>query len=94
MQEAMQETDRRREKQIEYNRIHSIIPKTVTKPITNTLVISKKAENEDYRTGKKDIKKEIERLTAQMKRASEQYDFEKAILLRDRIAELKKITNV
>ena len=89
MREAIEETERRRTKQLEYNRINGITPRTIVKPIKNTLVISKKADEGEHKLTKKEINAEIERLRGLMAVASSTYDFETAIQLRDRIAELK-----
>lgn len=90
MREAIEETDRRRKKQIEYNLKHGITPKTIVKPIVNTLQISKKElEKSDKKMSKREINAEIEHLKGLMSSAAASYDFEGAIKLRDRIAELK-----
>ena len=72
-----------------YNKQNNIVPKTVTKNISNTLQISKKT---DTKTKKniKDITQEIEKLKALMNIASKNLDFEQAIILREQINELKK----
>lgn len=88
MERAIKETDRRRAKQQAYNKEHGIIPKTIVKKIANSLEITTKATG-DLREG--DIGKQIESLQGLMKTASAALDFETAIKLRDRIAELKKI---
>ena len=94
MREAIDETDRRRKYQIEYNIEHNITPQTIIKDIKNTLQISKK-----YKAGKKDkldnkeILNEIEKLTRMMNLASSTQDYEQAIILRDRISELKRELN-
>ena len=88
MQRAITETNRRREKQTEYNKEHNIIPKTIIKPITNTIEISKKADEEKKKP--QDIKAEIERLNAKMRQAADMLDFEAAIKLREEISALKK----
>ena len=88
MQRAIKETDRRRAKQQAYNKEHGITPKTIVKKIANSLEITTKATG-DLREG--DIGKQIESLQGLMKTASAALDFETAIKLRDRIAELKKI---
>ncbi|MBO7178587.1 MAG: UvrB/UvrC motif-containing protein, partial [Clostridia bacterium] len=91
MRDCIEETERRRKKQIEYNETHGIVPQTIVKPINNAIQISKKKVEESGRKlSKKDVSAEIERLKGLMKQASAKYDFETAILLRDRIAELKK----
>lgn len=88
MDRAIKETDRRREKQHAYNKEHNITPKTIVKKIANTLEITTKA-TEQLKDG--DIGKQIESLQSLMKTASAALDFETAIKLRDRIAELKKL---
>lgn len=88
MERAIKETDRRRAKQQAYNKEHNITPKTIVKKIANTLEITTKAAGE-LREG--DIGKQIESLQGLMKTASAALDFETAIKLRDRIAELKKL---
>ena len=89
MQKAIDETNRRRAKQSAYNKAHHIVPKTIIKKISNTLSISSKAEDDSAPKDKKDIVKEIERLTGLMKVAVSSLDFEKAIVLRDQITALQ-----
>ena len=88
MKRAIEETNRRREIQSEYNKIHGITPKTIVKEISNTLEISKKAEDKPM-TSQKDISRELARLTSAMKVASSNLDFELAIKYREQIASLK-----
>lgn len=87
MQKAIDETNRRRKIQDEYNKQHGIVPKTIVKKVQNTLEITKKTQNIKVQ----DIPKEIEKLVAIMNLASSQLDFEKAIEIREQIASLKKI---
>ena len=88
MARAISETNRRRNIQKEYNEKHGIIPKTIIKPIVNTLEITKKADiSKDVK--KQDIPDEIEKLKALMKVAQSNLDFEKCIEIRDTIAKLK-----
>lgn len=87
MQKAIDETNRRRKIQDEYNKEHGIVPKTIVKNVQNTLEITKKTQNIKVQ----DIPKEIEKLVAIMNLASSQLDFEKAIEIREQIASLKKI---
>ena len=89
MQRAITETNRRRHIQSEYNREHGIVPKTIVREFKNTLEITKKKVKEEV-LSHKDLVSEIERLKGLMKLASSDLDFEKAIKLRDEIAELKK----
>ena len=86
MKRAIEITEKRRKLQEDYNRKNNITPKTIIKPITNTLEISKKVDE----TNVKDIPQKIEKLTAMMKIASNSLDFEQAIILREQIQKLKK----
>ena len=88
MERAINETNRRRKKQKAYNDEHGIIPKTIIKPITNTLEISEKAEE---KIDEEDIPRQIDKLRSMMSVASSSLDFETAIRLRDRITELKSL---
>ena len=88
MKRAIEETDRRRKIQSDYNKIHDITPKTIIKPIKNTIEITTKATE---KIKAEDISAEVEKLTGLMRVASGQLDFETAIKMRDRIAELKKL---
>lgn len=89
MKRAIDETNRRRKIQSEYNKEHGIIPKTIVKEVKNTIGITgKKTSADDIKL--KDIPAEIEKLKALMKVASAQLDFEKAIEIRDTISQLKK----
>ncbi|MDY2851860.1 MAG: excinuclease ABC subunit UvrB [Candidatus Borkfalkiaceae bacterium] len=89
MKRAIGETNRRREVQKEYNRVHGIVPKTIIKDVVNTLEITKKPDRSEG-IKKADIPEEIEKLKALMKVASAELDFERAIEIRETIAKLKK----
>ena len=86
MKRAIGETERRRQIQDEYNKAHGIVPKTIVKEVKSTLNITKKKTSEDIKMV--DIPDEIEKLKALMKVASGQLDFERAIEIREKIAEL------
>lgn len=88
MERAIKETDRRRAIQTRYNKQHGITPRTIVKPIKNTIEITTKA---DDAVKVEDITGEIEKLTGLMRVASAQLDFETAIKMRDRISDLKKL---
>lgn len=88
MRRAIDETERRRDKQIAYNTEHGITPKTIVKPIQSSLQITSKAEK---KLDVKDIPRRIDMLKGLMRTASASLDFETAIRLRDEIAELKKL---
>lgn len=87
MKRAIGETERRRRVQAEYNEAHGIVPKTIIKEVKSTLNITKKKTSDDIKM--QDIPDEIEKLKALMKVASGQLDFERAIEIREKIAELK-----
>lgn len=89
MKKAIDETNRRRFIQNKYNEEHNITPQTIIKEIKNTLEISSKFN--EQKIDEKNIPQQIEKLTSLMKIASKNLDFEKAILLRDQIAELQKL---
>ena len=89
MQRAIDETNRRRKLQQDYNKQNGIVPKTIIKDVKNTLEITKKIDkSKDIKL--KDIPEEIEKLTALMKIASKSLDFEKCIEIRDTISALKR----
>lgn len=92
MLRAIEETNRRRTIQLEYNRIHHIIPKTISKPIHESLSVKMADITED--TSKKMTREEIENsiaiLEKQMLLSAKELDFERAAELRDIIMELKK----
>ena len=90
MRRAIDETERRRDKQIAYNTEHGITPKTIVKPIQSSLQITSKAEK---KLDVKDIPRRIDMLKGLMRTASASLDFETAIRLRDEIAELKKLSH-
>ena len=89
MKNAIDVTNKRREIQQQYNKEHNITPKTIIKPIKNTLEISKKGNNN--KIDAKNIPAQIEKLKGLMIQASKQLDFERAILLRDEITTLSKL---
>ncbi len=88
MRRAIDETNRRRRVQDEYNKAHGIQPKTILKEIKSTLNVTRKKVDVDE-VELKDIPDEIEKLKALMKVASGQLDFEQAIEIREKIATLK-----
>ena len=87
MKRAIGETNRRREIQDDYNRRHGIVPKTIEHFVENTLEITQKG---GAALSVKDLQREIENVTARMKTAANQLDFEKAILLREEVTKLNK----
>ena len=83
---ALNETNRRRNIQLEFNKKYSIIPETIIKPIKEKIVDIKDVKY----IPKKDIPNIIIDLEIQMRDAADNLDFEKAIKLRDRINKLKQ----
>lgn len=86
---AVKETTRRRQIQMLYNKEHGITPKTIIKPISNSLEITKKASKDKKKLSKLDREKEISRLENMMREASDILDFEQAIVIREQIKQLK-----
>ena len=87
MRRAIDETNRRREIQHQYNVAHNITPKTIEHHVENTLEITQKTENV---MTIKELERAIENATARMKTAANQLDFEKAIELREEVNKLTK----
>ena len=93
MEAAIKETNRRREKQIAYNKANGITPKTIVKSVHEILEISSK-ENVEGKSAKRlsraDKLKLIDELTKEMKAAAKILEFEHAAYLRDKIEKLKQ----
>jgi excinuclease ABC subunit B len=96
MQNAIDETDRRRAKQVAYNEEHGIVPETIVKEVYDlTDRVRMVAEDRsEYRVGqalpKHELTRLIKELEKQMKEAAEALEFEKAALLRDQVFELRQ----
>ena len=97
MESAIKETERRRSIQEQYNKEHGIIPKTIIKPITEVAAFT--AAEKVVEDAKKDVDAKtlspkqlddlIKELSAEMKRAAKNLDFEYAATLRDRIKQIQ-----
>lgn len=91
MENAIRETNRRRQIQMKYNEEHGIKPVTIKKDIRDIIEISSKPKDE--KTGKRLSRAEreqlIARLTREMKNAAKLLEFEHAAYLRDRIEQLR-----
>ena len=92
MERAIEETVRRREKQMRYNEKHGITPKTIQKDVREILEISSHSDDKKprKRLSERERQEMIVKLTAEMKAASRLLEFEHAAMLRDRIKELKE----
>ena len=92
MRRAIDETERRRAAQDAYNRANGITPKTIVKEIRDPIEVTLKDDASpaaDAEKLPKEKKKQLaEKLTAEMKRAAKELDFETAAALRDRIRRL------
>lgn len=87
MESAIKETERRRKIQMDYNKEHNIIPKSVVKSIRDVPEITKKVDENSLT--KKEKQKLISQLEKEMKQAQKILDFEHAIYCRDKIKELQ-----
>jgi len=98
MKRAIDETQRRRAIQEQFNRENGITPQTIVKPIEATLITASEAdyfkvpseveEIEDYSPA--NIEATIERLSVEMRAAAKRFEFERAAELRDRIKVLRE----
>jgi len=95
MKKAIDETNRRRKIQSEYNEEHNIIPKTIVKDIRDVIEATKVIEDEEEYVANKMSKDEmieiIKGLESEMLKEAESLNFEKAAELRDKANELKKM---
>lgn len=92
MRTAIDETKRRREIQIKYNKEHNIVPKTIKKKIMDVVTVNDEAEEKTKKRNIKDVKeteKIIKGLEEEMQKAAKELDFERAMELRDIIFEMK-----
>lgn len=96
MKRAMEETNRRREIQMQYNKEHGITPKTIEKSVRDLISISKKVAASEMQMDKDPesmSKKELEKLAKEvekhMKKAAAELNFEAAAELRDKLIELR-----
>jgi len=88
MKRAIDETNRRREIQMKYNKEHNVKPMTIKKEVVDTLKISLGLD--DVQMSRQQIIDNIEKLKALMASASAQLDFESAIKYREEISKLKQ----
>ncbi|MFB9973241.1 excinuclease ABC subunit UvrB [Allobacillus sp. SKP2-8] len=97
MQTAIEETNRRREKQMAYNEKHGITPTTIKKEIRDVIRATYDSEDDQQaeliseysNLSKEDKQKLIDQMEEEMRQAAKELDFEKAMELRDALLELK-----
>ena len=97
MRKAIDETERRRKIQKEYNEEHGIVPKTIQKAVRDRIRISKKAgtditeeEKDPESMSFEELQRHIAKMMKQMNQVAAELNFEKAAKLRDRMIEYKK----
>lgn len=99
MKRAIEETERRRKIQMEYNKKHNITPKSIEKPIYKSLteilggknrIEERKQKEKDEEFYGKDLFQTIKRLEKKMMAAAKKLDFEEAIYYREKIKKLKE----
>lgn len=97
MRKAIDETERRRKIQQEYNEAHGITPTTIKKAVRDLIAISKAANDKGDKIKKdiesmsdKELEKLIKELNKKMHRAAADLNFEEAALIRDQITEIRK----
>jgi len=100
MSKAIEETQRRREIQQEYNQRNGITPQTILKPVDHNFLqmaqldysqVSVVAEEIEEYSSAEEIRAKMTQLETQMKAAAERFEFEKAAEYRDKIKRLKEI---
>ncbi|MHA1649118.1 MAG: excinuclease ABC subunit UvrB [Candidatus Helarchaeota archaeon] len=93
MKRAIEETNRRRKKQITYNKAHNITPTQIIKPIRDIIetIPQKPFKIQPDKIPKDELPAYIESLEKSMYEAAKVLEFEKAALLRDKIKELRKL---
>ncbi|MBO8143902.1 MAG: excinuclease ABC subunit UvrB [Thermodesulfobacterium sp.] len=100
MKKAIEETERRRKIQEEYNKKHGITPKSVVKSLDDPLMrmveadfvdLEKIVEVTETFESLEALRAEIEKVEKEMKKAAKNYEFEKAAILRDRLFSLKQL---
>ncbi|MDE1856251.1 MAG: UvrB/UvrC motif-containing protein, partial [Candidatus Micrarchaeota archaeon] len=84
---AVEITQQRREKQMEYNKKYKITPKTIIKKIEQKKTTIKGIKH----LGKVDVQRQLIEMEAQMRKFAEHMEFEKAIEMRDQIEDMKRM---
>jgi excinuclease ABC subunit B len=91
MKQALEETDRRRKKQLEYNKRNKITPKTIVKPVPESVKEIADVEVETKSMAREDLFKLAVETEATMKRFAEELEFEKAIMFREKLDKIRKV---
>ena len=100
IKKTVEETERRRKIQEEYNKKHGITPKSVVKSLDDPLMrmveadfvnLEKIVETTEVFESLESLRAEIEKVEKEMKEAAKNYEFEKAAILRDRLFSLKQL---
>jgi len=100
MIETVEETNRRRKVQEEYNKKHGITPKTVSKEVKDLISLEELGILEIYNqlpddiNSEEDLMKKIDQLEKQMWNYAKNWEFEKAAEIRDQLEKLKKLATV
>ena len=108
MQRAMNETSRRRNKQLEHNEVHGITPESVTKSVADIMEGARTSQSRRKRGSRRDVKNDylieevpsdvsdlkklLTKLEKRMLKHAEELEFEEAAMIRDQIEEIKKVT--
>lgn len=91
MRRAIDETERRRSIQEDFNEKHGITPTTIKKNIGEIIQITKKAEEEEVEEfNREDVESILINMESEMYKAAEELDFERAARLRDQIKKIKE----
>lgn len=90
MNDAIVETERRRQKQLSYNRIHNIIPRSIVKSIADKSDLVD-INIEIKSMAKTDLKSFAIDIETKMRRYAERLDFEKAIELKEQLVKIRKV---
>ena len=90
MQRAIDETNRRREIQTQYNEEHGIVPKTIIKDVRGIIQTYAEESAEEAKEEPMTVDEKIANLTLMMQKAAQELDFEQAAKYRDEITRIKK----
>ena len=91
MKQALEETERRRNKQLEYNKRNKITPRTIVKPVPESVKEIADVEVETKSMAREDLFKLAVETEATMKRFAEELEFEKAIMFREKLDKIRKV---